>query len=103
MLGSCHSSRGLVHGHQWREAEGFEDAADCLDVVDLVSCSSAWSSSLYTQIALSSSDKLVLPVVADDSSRRAIQNAFALVYGQRLPSPICEQFTFREPTYGGVA
>jgi cellulose biosynthesis protein BcsQ len=52
------------------------------------------SFSLYTQIALSSTDRLVLPVMADDSSRRAIQNAFALIFGLRLPSPIYAEYTF---------
>ncbi|PZQ48572.1 MAG: ATPase [Rhodovulum sulfidophilum] len=52
------------------------------------------SFSLYTQIALSASDLLVLPVMADDSSRRAIQNAFSLVYGLKLPSDIYLAFAF---------
>lgn len=52
------------------------------------------SFSLYTQIALATSERLILPVMADDSSRRAIQNAFSLVYGLRLPSPIYAQHAF---------
>lgn len=52
------------------------------------------SFSLYTQIALSSTDKLVLPVMADDSSRRAIQNAFSLIYGLKLPSDIYASYAF---------
>lgn len=52
------------------------------------------SFSIYTQIALSSADRLVLPVMADDSSRRAIQNAFSLVYGLRLPSEIYSAHAF---------
>lgn len=52
------------------------------------------SFALYTQIALAASHKLILPVMADDSSRRAIQNAFSLVYGLRLPSPIYAQHAF---------
>lgn len=52
------------------------------------------SFSIYTQIALSTVDRLVLPVMADDSSRRAIQNAFSLIYGLRLPSPIYSQHAF---------
>ena len=36
------------------------------------------SFSIYTQIALSVADFLILPVMADDSSRRALQNAFSL-------------------------
>jgi cellulose biosynthesis protein BcsQ len=52
------------------------------------------SFSLYTQIALAASKRLVLPVMADDSSRRAIQNAFSLVYGLKLPSDIYLAFAF---------
>lgn len=52
------------------------------------------SFSIYTQIALSAVDRLVLPVMADDSSRRAIQNAFSLVYGLKLPSDIYSTYAF---------
>jgi cellulose biosynthesis protein BcsQ len=52
------------------------------------------SFSLYTQIALAASDLIVLPVMADDSSRRAIQNAFSLVYGLKLPSDIYTAYAF---------
>lgn len=52
------------------------------------------SFSMYTQIALSTADRLVLPVMADDSSRRAIQNAFSLIYGLKLPSAIYTQYAF---------
>jgi len=52
------------------------------------------SFSIYTQVALSAADRLVLPVMADDSSRRAIQNAFSLIYGLKLPSEIYAQYAF---------
>lgn len=52
------------------------------------------SFSIYTQIALSAVDRLILPVMADDSSRRAIQNAFSLVYGLKLPSDIYQSYAF---------
>ncbi len=52
------------------------------------------SFSIYTQIALSAVDRLVLPVMADDSSRRAVQNAFSLVYGLKLPSEIYSTYAF---------
>jgi cellulose biosynthesis protein BcsQ len=52
------------------------------------------SFSIYTQIALSAVDRLVLPAMADDSSRRAIQNAFSLVYGLKLPSDIYARYAF---------
>lgn len=52
------------------------------------------SFSVYTQIALAATDSMILPVMADDSSRRAVQNAFALVQGLNLPSPIYQQHNF---------
>lgn len=52
------------------------------------------SFSIYTQVALASTSKLFLPVMADDSSRRAVQNAIALIYGIELPSEIYTNHTF---------
>jgi cellulose biosynthesis protein BcsQ len=52
------------------------------------------SFSIYTQIAISTTDFIILPVMADDSSRRAIQNAFSLIYGLKLPSPIYATYAF---------
>jgi len=52
------------------------------------------SFSIYTQIALAAVDFVVLPVMADDSSRRAVQNAFSLVHGINLPSAIYSQHNF---------
>lgn len=54
------------------------------------------SFSIYTQIALAATNKLMLPVMADDSSRRAIQNAFSLIYGLKLPSEIYTRYAFAE-------
>jgi len=52
------------------------------------------SFSIYTQIALAATDAMILPVMADDSSRRAVQNAIALVQGINLPSNIYQQHNF---------
>ena len=52
------------------------------------------SFSMYTQIALAAVDRVVLPVMADDSSRRAVQNAFSLIYGLKLPSPVYAEYAF---------
>ena len=35
-------------------------------------------------------------MMADDSSRRAIQNAFSLIYGLKLPSEIYSKYAFAE-------
>lgn len=64
------------------------------DDYDVVFIDANPSFSIYTQIALSSTDRLVLPVMADDSSRRAIQNAFSLVFGLKLPSDIYASYAF---------
>lgn len=64
------------------------------DEYDVVFIDANPSFSIYTQIALSAADRLVLPVMADDSSRRAIQNAFSLVYGLKLPSDIYATYAF---------
>ena len=49
---------------------------------------------MYTQIALATCQRLVLPVTADDSSRRGIQNAMSLIYGLKLPSDVYAQHNF---------
>lgn len=64
------------------------------DSYDVVFLDTNPSFSIYTQIALSAADRLVLPVMADDSSRRAMQNAFSLVYSLKLPSEIYAQYAF---------
>jgi cellulose biosynthesis protein BcsQ len=52
------------------------------------------SFSFYTQIGIAACNRIILPVMADDSSRRAIQNAFSLVYGLKLPSEIYTAYAF---------
>jgi len=39
------------------------------------------SFAIYTQLALVAADRLIVPFTADDSSRRAIENIIALLYG----------------------
>lgn len=53
---------------------------------DLVFIDSNPSFSLYTQVAIAASDKMIVPVMADDSSRRALLNLLALVYGYNIPA-----------------
>lgn len=60
--------------------------------VAFIDCNPSFS--MYTQIALSITDRLVIPVMADDSSRRALENAFSLIYGLHLPSNIYAQHNF---------
>ena len=67
---------------------------DLVNEYDTVFVDANPSFSIYTQIALAAVDRLILPVMADDSSRRAIQNAFSLVYGIKLPSEIYTRYAF---------
>ena len=53
---------------------------------DIVFIDSNPSFSLYTQVAIAASEKLVVPVMADDSSRRALLNLLALIYGYNIPA-----------------
>lgn len=68
-----------------------KDLNDEYDVL-FIDCNPSFS--IYTQIALAAVEKLILPVMADDSSRRAIQNAFSLIYGLKLPSDIYASYAF---------
>ena len=52
------------------------------------------SFSIYTQIALAATEKLIIPVMADDSSKRALSNVLCLVYGYNIPSPIYSEYSF---------
>lgn len=52
------------------------------------------SFSIHTQIALASSERLIIPIMADDSSRRAIFNVFTLVYGLNVPNAIYNEYLF---------
>lgn len=64
------------------------------DQFDVVFLDANPSFSIYTQIALAATDRFILPVMADDSSRRAIQNVFSLIYGLKLPSDIYAKYSF---------
>lgn len=68
-----------------------ENIVEPYDMV-FIDCNPSFS--LYTQIALASANRIILPVMADDSSRRAIQNAFSLIYGLKLPSDIYSTYAF---------
>ena len=57
----------------------FADGCTATDVVTFVDCNPSFS--IYTQIALSSAENLIVPYTADDSSRRGIENVLALLYG----------------------
>jgi len=64
------------------------------EAYDVVFIDTNPSFSIYTQMALASTENLILPVMSDDSSRRALQNAFSLIYGFKLPHPFYQQYAF---------
>lgn len=51
------------------------------------------SFSIYTQIGLATCNNLIIPVMADDSSRRAVNNVLSLIYGIEI-SDIYQQYSF---------
>lgn len=52
------------------------------------------SFSIYTELAVSAADRLIVPVNADDSSRIAANALFSLLYGQIPPHPVYGRWTF---------
>lgn len=64
------------------------------DLYDVVFVDTNPSFSIYTQIALAATNYLIVPVMADDSSRRALSNVLSLVYGYNLPAPHYQQHNF---------
>ncbi len=59
------------------------------------------SFAIYTQIGLAAADRIIAPVMADDSSRRALRNIFSLVYGINLPSAIYNHYAFNTKLANG--
>jgi hypothetical protein len=56
---------------------------------------------IYTELAVSAADRLIVPVNADDSSRVATNAMFILLHGQIPPHPVYGSWTFatRAQTY----
>ena len=52
------------------------------------------SFSIYTELAVSAADRLIVPVNADDSSRVATNAMFILLHGQTPPHPVYGSWTF---------
>jgi len=59
------------------------------------------SFSIYTELAISAADRLIVPVNADDSSRVATNAMFILLHGHTPPHPVYGSWTFatRAQTY----
>lgn len=57
----------------------YSEASNATDIQVFIDCNPSFS--IYTQIGLCTSDNLIIPFTADDSSRRGIENVFALLFG----------------------
>jgi cellulose biosynthesis protein BcsQ len=58
------------------------------------------SFSIYTELALSASDRLIIPFSADGSSKRAVRAVLALLYGvTRMPGSQQSQFYLNSQTF----
>ncbi len=67
-----------------RKRSGNRDALFILD------CNPSFA--IYTQLALAAADNLVIPFTPDDSSRRAVENVVALLYGYGMGDPKIETY-----------
>lgn len=59
------------------------------------------SFAIYTQIALTATERLLIPVMADDSSKRALNNVLSLIYGLDLPSKIYNDYAYNSKMISG--
>ena len=67
-----------------RKQSGNRDALFILD------CNPSFA--IYTQLALAAAENLVVPFTPDDSSRRAVENVVALLYGYGVSDPKIETY-----------
>ena len=61
------------------------------DITVFLDCNPSFT--IYTELAISASDRLIIPFSADGSSKRAVRSVLSLVYGiNRRPGQIQSQF-----------
>ena len=60
------------------------------DTLFILDCNPSFA--IYTQLALVAADNLVVPLTPDDSSRRAVENVVALLYGYGMSDPKIETY-----------
>lgn len=59
------------------------------------------SFTIYTELAISASNRLIIPFTADASSKRAIRSVLNLVYGiQRYPGQLISEYYINTQKYG---
>ena len=79
-----------------RLCEGEFDSENYTDMVVFIDCNPSFS--IYTQMALVSSDKIIIPMMADFSSLEGIKGLFMLLYG-KYPSAALQQYADRIVTF----
>ena len=60
------------------------------DTLFILDCNPSFA--IYTQLALAAAENLVVPFTPDDSSRRAVENVVALLYGFNIEDPKIETY-----------
>ena len=60
------------------------------DTLVILDCNPSFA--IYTQLALVAAENIVVPFTADDSSRRALENVVALLYGYSMGDPMIEAY-----------
>ena len=60
------------------------------DTLFILDCNPSFA--IYTQLALAAAENLVVPFTPDDSSRRAMENVVALLYGYDMEDPKVETY-----------
>ena len=69
----------LVHGWISDLIVDIRQSWDVLDSAVFIDCNPSFS--IYTEMALSASDRLIIPFSADGSSKRAVRAVLSLIYG----------------------
>lgn len=60
------------------------------DTLFIFDCNPSFA--IYTQLALVAAENIIVPFTADDSSRRAVENVVALLYGDGMGDPNIEAY-----------
>ena len=69
----------IVHGWISDMVEDVRTAWDDEDLTVFIDCNPSFT--IYTELAMSASDRLIIPFTADGSSKRAVRAVLALLYG----------------------
>jgi chromosome partitioning protein len=86
--------------HTWINdlIEDIQQSWDAADVTVFLDCNPSFT--IYTELAMSAADRLIIPFSADGSSRRAVRAVLALIYGiTRQPGAQQSQFYLSSQQY----